>query len=249
MDPAPSVSHAPDARLAPLRLFRGAPLGSRLHLAIRWQLMPFLPLLAHVPERLETALDVGCGHGLWALLLAARRPGARVIGVDPDRPRVEVAQACADRQRLNARFLPGTMQDVADGTLQLTRDAAARPAGPEPGFDGFDLISVIDALYLLPREQEAEVIAGLARRLRPGGRLFLKEMGDRPRWKRAWNHAQESLAVRLLGITVGDSVQVRTQEECRALLTEAGLRVTEVPLDRGYLHPHLLLIGEKPGGM
>lgn len=245
MDPAPSASHDSDARLAPLRLFRGAPLGSRLHLAIRWQLMPFLPLLAHVPERLASALDVGCGHGLWALLLAAARPGAQVVGVDPDRPRVAVAQACADRRQLRARFLPGTMQDVADGTLRLAPDSAAAPET----FETFDLISVIDALYLLPRAQEAEVVAGLAARLRPGGRLFLKEMGDRPRWKRAWNHAQESLAVRLLGITVGDAVQVRTQDECRALLTGAGLRVTEVPLDRGYLHPHLLLIGEKPAGM
>lgn len=220
--------------------FRGAPLASRLHVGVRWRLMPFLRLLDQVPEDASgVALDLGCGHGVWPLLLAEQRPGLRVIGLDPDQPRVEVAQAIADRRGLEARFLAGRIEDLAASEL---RPEIAAEIGA-----GLDLISVIDVLYLIPREHEDAVFHALVGRLRPGGRVFLKEMGDRPRWKRRWNEAQERLAVKLLGITLGSEILVRSEAECRLLLERAGLRVREVPLDAGYLHPHRLFIGEKPG--
>lgn len=218
--------------------FRSAPLASRLHVGVRWRLMPFVRLLDQVAEDASgVALDLGCGHGVWPLLLAEQRPGLKVLGLDPDQPRVEVAQAIADRRGLRARFLEGRIEDLAAPEL---RPEIAAEIGA-----GLDLISVIDVLYLIPREHEAAVFQSLVGRLRPGGRVFLKEMGDRPRWKRRWNEAQERLAVKLLGITLGSEILVRSEAECRALLERAGLRVREVPLDAGYVHPHRLFIGEK----
>lgn len=220
--------------------FRDAPLASRLHVGVRWRLMPFLRLLDQVAEDASgVALDLGCGHGVWPLLLAEQRPGLRVLGLDPDLPRVEVAQAIADRRGLCARFLAGRIEDLAASEL--------RPEIEKEIGAGLDLISVIDVLYLIPREHEDAVFRSLVGRLRPGGRVFLKEMGDRPRWKRRWNEAQERLAVKLLGITLGSEILVRSEAECRSLMERAGLRVREVPLDAGYLHPHRLFIGEKPG--
>lgn len=220
--------------------FRGAPLASRLHVGVRWRLMPFLRLLDQVAEDASgVALDLGCGHGVWPLLLAEQRPGLKVLGLDPDQPRVDVAQAIADRRGLRARFIPGRIEDLAEP--QLRHDIASELDA------GVDLVSVIDVLYLIPREDGDAVFQSIVRRLRPGGRVFLKEMGDRPRWKRRWNEAQERLAVKLLGITLGSEISVRSEAECRSLLARAGLRVREVPLDAGYMHPHRLFIGEKPG--
>lgn len=219
--------------------FRGAPLASRLHVGVRWRLMPFSRLLDQVPEDASgVALDLGCGHGVWPLLLAEQRPGLKVLGLDPDEPRVEVAQAIAEHRGLRARFLAGRIEDLAATAL---RPEIAAEIGA-----GLDLISVIDVLYLIPRAQEDAVFLSLACRLRSGGRVLLKEMGDRPRWKRRWNEAQERLAVKLLGITMGSEILVRSEAECRSLLVRAGLRVREVQLDAGYVHPHRLYIGEKP---
>lgn len=221
--------------------FGQAPLASQLHVAVRWRLMPFLSLLGHVPSNLTgPALDLGCGHGLWSLLLAQRRPGLQVVGIDPDEPRIRTAQALAAQHGLPAKFAVARMQELT-GEPPAVEDV---PRGPS-----LALISILDALYLVPPSDEDALFQGLASRLRPGGLLLLKEMGDRPRWKRAWNHAQESLAVRALGITVGERLYVRREDQCVALLERAGLKVRCVPLHRNYVHPHCVYIGEKPNGI
>jgi 16S rRNA (guanine1207-N2)-methyltransferase len=58
------------------------------------------------PPAAGNLLDLGCGYGPLALVLAARAPGARVCGIDVNRRALELAAANAERARLpNARFL------------------------------------------------------------------------------------------------------------------------------------------------
>jgi hypothetical protein len=75
--------------------------------------------------------------------------------------------------------------------------------------------------------------------------LLLKEMSERPRWKYTWNWLEEWLAVRLLRITLGASFYFRPQSGWEALLSGLGLAVQTFRLDKGYLHPHVLFVGEK----
>jgi 16S rRNA (guanine1207-N2)-methyltransferase len=57
------------------------------------------------PPAAGNLLDLGCGYGPLALVLAARSPGARVWGIDVNRRALELAAGNAERARLpNVRF-------------------------------------------------------------------------------------------------------------------------------------------------
>jgi SAM-dependent methyltransferase len=65
-----------------LRLYRHEPLATRLFVRARRLLAPLDAVAAEVPAA-GAVLDVGCGHGLFSLALAAADATRRVLGVDP----------------------------------------------------------------------------------------------------------------------------------------------------------------------
>jgi 2-polyprenyl-3-methyl-5-hydroxy-6-metoxy-1,4-benzoquinol methylase len=206
--------------------YRNAPLGARLHIAGRWCLFPFPALTRYVPRH-GTLVDLGCGHGVWPIYLAARHPRLTVWGVDPDREKIELARTAARHSELsNLHFEAGRAQDMV---LPLC-----------------DTISMIDVLYLIPYNEQESILNAAVQRLQPGGQLLLKEMSREPAWKYAWNWFEEYAAVRVFSITIGKQFFFRQDEEWRQVLQALGLRVRVIRLDRGYLHPHVLFLGEKP---
>jgi 2-polyprenyl-3-methyl-5-hydroxy-6-metoxy-1,4-benzoquinol methylase len=212
-----------------LDCFRWAPRADRLHTRIRWASCPFEAVAAELPTE-GRVLELGCGHGLFALHLALTGPARQVFGSDIDVDKIGVARRAA------------TVAAEAGATVTFDVAPAGRPpAGPWAG------IAIVDVLYLLPVEQQRQVLADAAAELAPGGVLVVKEMADRPRWKARWNRWQEQLAVRVLRITEGATIVVRPPEELAAWLTEAGLEVTTSrAVDRHYLHPHHLLVARRP---
>jgi SAM-dependent methyltransferase len=102
----------------------------------------------------ERALDIGCGTGHQAAALAA--VGAHVVGVDSDAAMLDLARA----EHPDVRFELVDAQD-ADALVR----AAAGPV---------DAVLSNAALHWMPRQDD--VIGGVARVLRPGGR-FVVEMG------------------------------------------------------------------------
>jgi 2-polyprenyl-6-hydroxyphenyl methylase/3-demethylubiquinone-9 3-methyltransferase len=113
----------------------------------------------------------------------------------------------------------------------------------------FDSVVVIDVLYLVARDDWPRFLAGCRQRLRPGGRLLLKEVDVRPRWKFLRCVAQETLSVRLLGITLGRERSFSFLEREAMIELLRSLDFTEVThrdLDRGYLTPHVLYRARRP---
>ena len=113
--------------------------------------------LAHIPPHARThralrVLDVGPGDGWPSLPMAAARPDADVLGVDPSPRRARACSANAARLELaNARF--------------VTADAAALPLA-----DGsVDLVTAASSLEEASAPEA--VLAELRRVLRPGGAL------------------------------------------------------------------------------
>jgi 2-polyprenyl-3-methyl-5-hydroxy-6-metoxy-1,4-benzoquinol methylase len=102
-------------------------------------------------------LDVGCGVGWTSLFLA--EAGFSVVGVDLVAANVEVARERARRWGSSARFTEGDMD-----ALDLHDE--------QP----FDAALLFDALHHSARQRD--VLAGIARHLRPGGVLFVGE----PTW-------------------------------------------------------------------
>jgi 2-polyprenyl-3-methyl-5-hydroxy-6-metoxy-1,4-benzoquinol methylase len=216
----------------------------RLHARVRWYSAPF-PAIAGVLPNTGRILEIGCGHGLFSVYAALASSARAVRGVDIDRDKIAVAQAVAARV-------------AADLEFDVTPSGAVSP-GP------WDAIVVVDMLYLLPAAQQEQLLTEAAGELAPGGRLVIKEMSRRPRWKAAWNTAQETLAVSILGITERASTPAEPRpaagrrrftparfefvapETMAGWLAEAGLATSSRRLDRGRIHPHHLLVGHRAG--
>jgi SAM-dependent methyltransferase len=79
---------------------------------IALQLLPAAEVVVDIADPVggETFVDVGCGTGNAALLVAER--GARVIGVDPAERLLEVAAAAAEDRDLDAEFVPGEAASI-----------------------------------------------------------------------------------------------------------------------------------------
>jgi ubiquinone/menaquinone biosynthesis C-methylase UbiE len=188
-------------------------------------MFPFETLLPHLPAR-GRIVDVGCGHGMLTLLTARERPEAHVVGCDIDEARIALARRLASEAGLsNVRF------EMA-GAEQMS-------------LDGAQAIACVDVMYLLSESAQETVVARAARALVPGGRLLIKEMAARPRWKAAWNLAQETIAVKVAGWTKGEHVFFRDQDGFAALMRAHGLAPRIERLDAGYPHPHVLVCGDK----
>jgi SAM-dependent methyltransferase len=204
------------------------PLGWRLHQTVRALLAPFEALVEHLPDS-GLLVDVGCGHGLFLLLSRRARPRLRLIGFDLSPSKVFSAQ----------KLLAGAGGDVElfVGDVAELPDASA------------DAISIIDVLYLIPTERWPEVLARCFAKLRPGGRLLLKEMDPTERLKLSLLRLEEWLAVRVFGWTLSDSGQkfsFPSRQAVDDMLAQAGFSVRNVPLSARSFAPHHLWFATKP---
>jgi SAM-dependent methyltransferase len=106
----------------------------------------------------DRLLDVGCGPGRHARALAER--GIDVVGIDISQRFIELAQRDAPPnarfERLDARHL--AFDAEFDAVVSLCQGA-------------FGLVGTDDADGATAIDPDGEVLAGMARALRPGGRL------------------------------------------------------------------------------
>ena len=108
-----------------------------------------------------------------------------------------------------------------------------------------DVITLVDVLYLIPYDKQKIILQKCHQSLPQGGTLIIKEMDTRPRWKYVWNLLQETLAVKLIGFTLGERFFFRSQGEYLKILGQIGFTVKPVQLDKGYWYPHIVYICKK----
>ena len=106
-------------------------------------------------EAPRTILDIGGGTGTYTEIAARRFPGAELCLVEPDAGMRALAQAKL-RGQGNVRFDDRGLQDF---------DAPASA----------DLVICVHALYAMP--EQARRLHDLRRQLRPGGWLYLVDLG------------------------------------------------------------------------
>lgn len=204
------------------------------HLAVRWLGFPSIASIERRLPQQGVILDAGCGHGLLALLAAARGPDREIVGVDLLEDRVAFARTLAAGAGLtNARF--------------EKRSFDPPPQGP------FDAIIIADALFYCGLPEQRRILAALSAELAPGGRLFVSEQTAEPRWKAALVALQEraivAFRVRLAGKAAWASiaptgVHLWPAEGLAETLRSLGLSVESLRLDRGCWLSHRLFIAE-----
>jgi SAM-dependent methyltransferase len=112
-----------------------------------------------------TAVDLGCGIGERLVQIAERHPGSRGVGID-----LAPSALAAARAHVAARGMADRVDFV---------EADVRTLGPDPRFDGVDLVTCFMMGHdFWPRHECVEVLRRL-RRVFPNARRFL--LGDTAR--------------------------------------------------------------------
>jgi demethylmenaquinone methyltransferase/2-methoxy-6-polyprenyl-1,4-benzoquinol methylase len=174
-------------------------------------------------------LDLATGTGDLALLIAARRPDATVVGLDPSAGMLEIARKKAHALGLDHRIelCTGDAQDLP------------MPSG------SFDAVSMAFGIRNVPDRPRA--LAEMARVTRPGGRIAILELSE-PRsgilGALARIHIRE--VVPRIGGWLSGAGEYRyltrsiaafpPPDEFSAMMRDAGLRVLQVsPLSFGVV--------------
>ena len=182
------------------------------------------------PQSGERLLDLGCGSGAHARLIAARvAPGGLVVGIDREPEAIELAK------RLSEDGHTGTLTfQVADAHHLPFKDAT---------FDAALCISVLAFC-----EDPLQVLAETRRVLRPGGRLLLANSDEDTR---IFNSHDRELGRRVLRAIADRAHDPWIGRRLAGLLTVAGFTVTHeealanverefAPGRSGYLLAHAL---------
>lgn len=187
-----------------LARYRQAPVTARLFIHGRAFLSDLAVVERYVPKQ-GFIVDLGSGHGLFACVLRESAPSRRVLGIDLDPRKVEVARsAIQDTQWL--RF------EVGD--IVLT---------PPPKCDA---VTVVDVLYLLTFEQQEQVLRNAGSALGEGAPLIVKAQERRRDPRYALTYLQEMVTVSL-GFTRGgrDRFYFPSREEALAMFERSGFLV------------------------
>ncbi len=175
------------------------------YLRTRWRLCPFETVESHVPIK-GRILDFGCGYGMLSNYLSLRSPGRRVLGIDLNQSRVEVAMR-------SSKGHPEVSFQLGD-----VRDFQGIP---------FDAVVMTDVLHHIDQER-VRVLLGIMRScLSEDGILVVLDVDRHPLRKFYTTY----LIDRLLNLT--RSLHYRSKEVLVHLLEGSGFQVRRVvPADQ-----------------
>src|SRR5690606_796711 len=157
----------------------------------------------------------GCGYGIMTARLALARRELRLLALDSDPRKVEVARAALGRD-LGVELVCADLRDPA---------AAEGPV---------DAGTCIDRLHSRDPPAQRALLGALVARLRPGGVLLLRD-GTRDARAHGATDRGERFARRIGFTRAGSGLFFPTEDELRASLDACGVAVesTHPELGRG----------------
>jgi ubiquinone/menaquinone biosynthesis C-methylase UbiE len=154
------------------------------------------------PRPDDVIVDVGCGTGSLALLLARVEPRARIVGLDPDPDVLAVARRKAHAADAAVRWRVG----MGDALVELL------------GAGSVNTVVSSLVLHQCPVSVKRAVLASMSAVLRPGGKLVIADYGrQRTRLMR--------LAFRIVQLADGmEDTQPNADGALPGLMSDAGFR-------------------------
>jgi len=140
---------------------------------------PFDTLIKLVPPG-SIVLDIGCGSGLFAALLAKYNQASHVHGFDANESAINTGIEMLEK---NTQIEPRVLFEQRD----------VRSGMPE-GL--YDVVSMIDVMHHVPPSEHKNVILSAIERLKPGGLLLYKDMVEKPRWRAIANRIHDLVLAR-----------------------------------------------------
>lgn len=182
----------------------------------RPRICPFHRLIEQVPQN-STVLDVGCGNGLWLLLLAELGRIRQGIGFD----------ICAEKVRL--------AQELAGPNRSLSfRPIAVNEAWPDMAAD---CVTMIDIIHHIHPERQKETIRAIQNT--HAERILIKDIDPVPAWKSAANTLHD------LALS-GQRPRYQSPSVLCEWLGEIGYEIRVCLRCDMLWYSHYLIVGQKP---
>ncbi len=194
------------------------PLFARPYLLFRDLIIPFKTIEQHVPKN-GNIVDIGCGYGIFTNYLAVKTKNRNVIGIDNDQKRISVANEIYGHLS-NINFICSNIFST-----QLPKANA---------------ITAIDVLHHIPSEDlQNKLIMSCYSVLNNGGKLILKDLDTKPRWKYLFNLVHDYL------MTKGKPTLYQNQNNIKKLLTNTGFKIEKIIKIPHYPYAHILYLAQK----
>jgi 2-polyprenyl-3-methyl-5-hydroxy-6-metoxy-1,4-benzoquinol methylase len=140
-----------------------------IYMPLRWAVNPFVKIASYMPKS-GTIVDLGCGEGVMAVLLALSSSKRNVIGIDNDKEKIKLGKSIAN-EIPNLTF---KLQDVCKTKLQKA--------------DGFVLS---DFLHHTPHSGHKKILQNVAKATKEKGIVVIKEVDSseflRSKLARCWD--------------------------------------------------------------
>ncbi len=179
---------------------------------------PFGELIPLVP-RGSRVLDVGCGGGLWLVLLRDSGRLSSGIGFDSSKQAIELAKQVDPKSGVSLEFRHLPAQ-------------ADWPAGE------FDAVSIIDVLHHVPPPVAPALFRNAFARLRPGGLLIYKDIYPGS-WRSVCNRLHDLVIAR-------EMIHLVRPEVVKSHAAAAGFGLRSQRRINTLWYGHELMVFEKP---
>ena len=208
-----------------IRLYKDAPFRYKLYTLIRVAICPLYEIEKYVPGK-GKILDFGCGHGIFANILAMGASDRNVIGIDIMEDKIKVAKASSSG-RNNIGFKTGDIREV------LARD------------ERVECITLLDTLCYLSLDEKKDLLKRLYRYLESGGLLVIKCIQERPLLKYWWTLFHMATIDKFIHRNFSQNSYFMKRDSYMTLLKDMGFKVEYVDMSKGYPYPHCLYICSK----
>ncbi|MEM8758627.1 MAG: class I SAM-dependent methyltransferase [Planctomycetota bacterium] len=185
---------------------------------------PFELMLGQVPAG-SRVLDIGCGGGLFLMLLSmsGRLDAAEGASVGFDVSHAAIGKAVQAAEKMG----------VTNAAFRQLDVIAPWPEGP------FDVASIVDVLHHVPPAAQRSVIEQAAAAVGPGGVVVYKDMCKKPMWRACANRMHDLVMAR-------DWIRYVPIGRVAGWFDELGMRVIERGATGRYWYGHEWIVAQKP---